>query len=236
MCRADRFDHDSKMGAREVLTRVEQRARSGGFAVPDVVKNPENYPRSTVDSVVQGLENLALGKEPESVRSGAAVALASAGSDKHIIAGVFDRKVQVYRKSTNNMVRGMIIAYIGEGQERGRAIEFLKSVATEDAPPGFDQAPYLAAHALVNFGVPGIAALRELDARGIVRDAKTSGFVNGFLLTRRNDAVADMTLIENYFPLTNPYTAPAPEAPLRYVPYLRRVITPTISRSRSITS
>ena len=170
-----------KMGAREVLTRVEQRARSGGFAVPDVVKNPENYPRSTVDSVVQGLENLALGKEPESVRSGAAVALASAGSDKHIIAGVFDRKVQVYRKSTNNMVRGMIIAYIGEGQERGRAIEFLKSVATEDAPPGFDQAPYLAAHALVNFGVPGIAALRELDARGIVRDAKTSGFVKWIL-------------------------------------------------------
>jgi len=79
------------------------------------------------------------------------------------------------------MVRGMIIAYIGDGQERGRAIEFLKTVATENAPPGFDEAPYLAAHALVNFRAAGIATLRELDASDALRDPKTSGFVKWFL-------------------------------------------------------
>lgn len=170
-----------RTGARDVLTRFEKNARTGRSGVPDVVRHPESYPRTTVDSVIAGLEMLAVSAEPELVRSEAAVALASAGSDDHPIPGVFEKKVQLYQRSNSNLVRGMIIAYIDSGQERTRAIDFLKATATSPAPPRFDAAPFLAAQHLSFMGAEGRAILTELYASGRLKDPHTFGFVKWFL-------------------------------------------------------
>lgn len=169
--------------ARETLTQFETTARQGRSAIPDAVLHPENYSATTVDSVVAGLENLALSGESELVRSEAAIALASAGSANHPIPGAFEAKVKVYERSTSNLVRGMIINFIDTGQERQRAIEFLKSTAISVGPPRFDEAPFLAAQHLGFMGAEGRAVLAELHSSGKLKDPRARGYVQWLLTT-----------------------------------------------------
>jgi hypothetical protein len=173
-----------RTGAREVLARFEKHAQAGNAAVPDVVRHPENYPRTTVDSVIDGLENLAMRAEPEFARRDAIIALTLAGSDKHPIPGIFERVMRVYQRSDSHLVRVMVIGYIADGQDRARAIEFLKSTATTPPPPRFDVAPILAAQQLSHMAGEGRAILSELYAKGAIQDPRAYGFVRWFLTTQ----------------------------------------------------
>ena len=170
-----------RMDARDALLRFETHAKAGRAGVPDAVRHPENYPRTTVDSVLAGLENLALNGDPDLVRGEAAMALSLAGSEKHPIAGLFEKVVQVYQRSNSHLVRVTVIRYVARGQDRARAIEFLKSTATTPAPPRFDAAPFLAAQELSFMGAEGRAILSKLYANGAIRDVRARGFVRWFL-------------------------------------------------------
>jgi len=167
--------------AREVVARFEKRAQTGNAGVPEVLRHPENFPGPTVDSIVDGLENLALRAQPEFARRDAIIALALAGSNKKPISGIFERVMRVYQRSDSHLVRVMIIGYIAEGQDRARGIEFLKSTATSPPPPGFDMAPVLAAQQLSYMGAEGRAILSELNANGAIKDSRANGFVKWLL-------------------------------------------------------
>src|SRR5438067_4503461 len=62
--------------AQEVLMQFQEWARTGTTGVPDVVEHPENYPRPRHDSVIAGLEKLAVNSDEERVRGQAAMVLA----------------------------------------------------------------------------------------------------------------------------------------------------------------
>ena len=169
-------------GAPAQLARFEENAKTGKSSSPDALRHPENYARATVDAVADGLENIALSKEPDLVRQQAVIALTGAGSKNQPIAGMFDRVTTLYKRS-DHFVCVMIISYIARGQDRARGIEFLKSTATASAPLQCDSAPFLAAQELSFTGAEGRAILRELYSRGALTDPRARDFARWFLST-----------------------------------------------------
>jgi hypothetical protein len=169
-------------GATEVLANFEKRAKSGDGTVLQIILHPEEYPRARVDSVIDGLEKLALSVESELVRTEAAGALGMAGSAKKALPGVFNRELRVYRNSTSRTVRAMIVHHMWDQSERDRAIAFLKSIAVQDSDrEDFSGAPFLASMSLSEMGADGRSALAELGEKRLLRDARTAGFVDWFL-------------------------------------------------------
>jgi hypothetical protein len=172
-------------GANEILTSFEKAARTGLSATPDIVRHPENYPRARVDSVIDGLERIALTADPEFVGSSAAAAVTIAGAAERAPPGTLDRALSLYRRSSQTAVRASVVHYMHGQKDRGRAIAFLKSIAAQDsANRDFDGAPFIAAMVLSEMTEDGRAALLDLRDRKLLRDGETAGFVNWFLRTR----------------------------------------------------
>jgi len=173
-------------GAHEVLAIFEKNAQIGlSYAPPDIVRHPENYPRARVDSVIDGLERLALSADPQFVGSSAAAALTIAGAAESALPGIFGRVLSVYRRSSSAVVRGMILQCMYYENDRGRAIAFLKSVAAQDpANRDFDGAPFMAAMALREMAEDGRVALTDLRDKNLLRDPRTIGFVKWYLHTK----------------------------------------------------
>lgn len=172
-------------GAREALAIFEERVRLGQRSAPDQVRSPEEYPRNRVDSVVNGLETLALSARSENLATSAAAALGLAGAAKRGIPGVFDRMVRVYRSSSSDAVRAMIIHYMYDQSDRRVAIGFLKSIASQDpAHQDFDGGQFIAAMVLSEMGTDGRTALVELHDQHLLRDHRTDGFVDWYLRNR----------------------------------------------------
>lgn len=173
-----------RTSASELLARFETHARTGAAGLPDIVKHPENYPATMVDSVIAGLETLAWSDKPDIVRGEATIALTVAGSDKRPIPGLFERVVRLYQNSHNDQVRVTVIRYIANGHDHARGIEFLKSTAMAQAPPDFYYAPLLAAETLSFMGAEGRAILTALDAKGVIQDSRARDYVRYFLTTQ----------------------------------------------------
>lgn len=169
-------------GAHEVLAIFEKRAKSGEGDAPDQVLYPKQYPRVRVDSVIDGLERLALTAESEDVARSAAAAVASAGATKRGMSGILDRTLRIYKHSSSLRVRATIVHFMRDQGDRDRAIAFLRSVAAQDSEQqDFDGAPFLAAMALSEMGVEGRSVLSELRQKRLLRDERTAGFVDWFL-------------------------------------------------------
>ena len=172
-------------GAKEVLANFEEfsRTRRGGF--PDEVRHPERYTAERVDSVLRGLERIALSGEPKFVGSTAAASLSRAGSLKNPPKGVFDRQLRVYGKSKEPLVRLTILNRMFEQNDRTRSLAFLKSVAGESTDhQDFEDAALSAVDGLSRMGPAGRAALIDLRDKKLLRDGKAIGFVN-WVLTQK---------------------------------------------------
>lgn len=169
-------------GADEVLSVFQKRAKSGEASAPAQITYPDRYPRARVDSVINGLETLALTAESQDVRTQAAAALGLGASAQRGLAGMFDRELRVYRNSTSGLVRGVILHFMSDQTERERAILFLRSIATQGPEhQDFDGAPLIAATKLSEMGAEGRGVLADLHEKQLLRDGRTAGFVYWFL-------------------------------------------------------
>jgi hypothetical protein len=171
----------SSMSARAWLAHFEKMAKRGaGGDGADIVLHPGFYPRARVDSVIDGLERIALASGSQFVRGQAVAALSMAGSDDAPIPGVFERAINIYNRSDSHQVRGMIIGYMSHQRDRAKALSFLRSVAMED-PEQTDDLPFLAVNTLSEMGNGGRVTLVELLDNELLRDPKSIGFVKWFL-------------------------------------------------------
>jgi hypothetical protein len=172
----------SRRDAKETLADFQKFARTRMGSYPEEVRHPEKFGSARVDSILDGLEQIALTAEPRFTGSTAAAALAHAGSVEKAPPGVFDREVRVYAKSKHPIVRLTILNTMFEQKERARALAFLKSVAAQRTDQqDFQDAAFTAAEGLSRMGADGRAALIDLRGRGVIRDGNAIGFVNWFL-------------------------------------------------------
>lgn len=172
-----------QLNAQEVLTQFQQQAGTGITGDPAIVIHAENYPRARHDSVIAGLEKLAVNSDEERVRGQAAMVLAAAASNTEN-PGLFERVVRLYATSNSHLVRVSVVHYIAKGKDPTRGIEFLKSILTSPAPRDFDGGPYLAAQELSFMGPEGRAILNDLNGRGLIVDSQARDYTQWFLANR----------------------------------------------------
>lgn len=172
----------SPRGAKETLADFQKFGRTRRGSFPDEVRHPERYGSTRVDSVLAGLEQIALTAEPRFIGSSAAASLAHAGSVENAPPGVFDREERVYAKSKYPIVRLTILNRMFEQKERVRSLRFLRSVAAQRTEQqDFQDAAVTAVEGLSRMGVEGRAALIDMRDRNLLRDGKAIGYVAWFL-------------------------------------------------------
>lgn len=175
----------AKPSARQTLVQFEESAKSGSASLSWMLRHPEKYSRATLDSVVDGLERLALESKSDLVSSSAAAALASAGSTDRPLPGSLQRTLAVYKRSGSGLVRRVVLGLMYNQHDRAGAIVFLKSVASQDpARPDFADAPLEAVSTLSYMGLQGRIALSELRSQGVLRDPAAKGFVDWYFAPR----------------------------------------------------
>jgi hypothetical protein len=128
---------------------------------------------SAADSVADGLEGLALGSGSPAVRHAAATWLSLAGEEtvRAPAPGTVQRMEAVYRKTDDAVVRSILVGRMDRMAERQAALNFLRRVAVQATDEAdFEGAPWHAVSALARMGSPGLAVLRELSSRGLLRD------------------------------------------------------------------
>jgi hypothetical protein len=176
--------------AHQTLTSFETRLKAHQpTATPDQIVNPKSYPRSQVDSVVDGLVFLALNSESDHVKQMAATSLAKGASIQRPIPGIFGRMLDVYSRSPDNHIVHIAIIHSMQGQrDRARALAFLKAVAlTRGDPNPVDGSgdPVWAVETLSLMGATGRAALIELRDLNQFRNPGAAGYVRWFLQQKR---------------------------------------------------
>lgn len=128
--------------------------------------SPERYPASLVQSVMNGLADLAVSHSDKRVRRSAAVSIAVSGMAAAQPVGVVQRMRAVYDRSADPDVRAVLVNYSPLQNETEEATRFLVHVATGDR--GRDVAPFpdevLALDALSKIGPTGRAALEQIHA------------------------------------------------------------------------
>jgi len=169
---------------REMLSLSEAGGTSSGAAA--ILQQRKKYPPAKIDSLVGGLERLAITAATPIARMSAAGALANAGAGEDPLPGAFDRIVAVYRRSGEDLVRRIILSNMSIQHDKERAIAFLKVVAGE--PPDsqdFTSASLSAVSKLGSMGDPGLAALAQLRESGALRDGKARGYVEWYFRERK---------------------------------------------------
>ena len=168
--------------AQHLLSSFEKRAATGSASLGTLLRQPERYEKLTIDSLVDGLEKLALSSSSSVVRSNAAWNLAIAGSARLSDRNLLNRLVRVYEQSTDELVRRSILGRMHVQQNRPAAIRFLIKVATEStSQQDYEEASLEAVSTLSYMGAEGKAALLILQRNGELRDPAARGFVEWFL-------------------------------------------------------
>ena len=142
---------------------------------------PSRSDASLVGAVLDGLEQLALLSDDQSVRSAAVLAISTRGLKTYPwpISNTVLRLARVYHQSTDWEVRYIVVQRMAHQVEEGEAIAFLEAVAQEDNPldRGSDlPATRLALESLNRMGAPGRTVLERLHAQGTV-----PGIAKGYL-------------------------------------------------------
>lgn len=175
-------------GAKEMLAGAQiaaERSGSAGYGLSQVLAHPDQYPAAVLDSIVNGVEWMALHLKDGRARMWAAQTLATAGEIQRPMPDAFDRLIGLYRKADDQYVRSMILNRMEAQSDQTRAIAFLRDVALQ-SPRNQDvaQASLFAVSALSHMGTRGRAALIELRNSGTMTDPSAIGFVNWFLNTQ----------------------------------------------------
>jgi hypothetical protein len=176
--------------ADQTLTNFETRLKAHQpTAIPDQILNPMSYPRSQVDSIVDGLVFLALHSESVHVRQMSATSLVKGASVQQPIPGIFDRVLDLFSRSPDNEIVHISIISGMQGQrDRVRALAFLRSVAlTRGDPNPVDGTgdPLWAVETLSFMGAAGRSALIELRDAKQFRNPRAAGYVNWFLMQKK---------------------------------------------------
>lgn len=152
------------------------------FAVSEVMSRPGSFKRGFIDSVARGLEELALNGRKPLVRHRAVGLVARLGEvGPHTQeSGSVARLARIYRRSNDGVVKGVILFLMTRQREQGLALSFIASIAAEpptgrtDSAVCFPDCPLTlqlqAVQTLNRLGPRGHAILRDLRARGAIRD------------------------------------------------------------------
>lgn len=184
-------DRPAKGSAAAVLARFERAYRTDSATTDangqlrTLLWSGDRSRPAFTDSLLSGLENLALKSEDRDIRVNATTTLASAGYQvDHPVPNVFDRVARIYRSTDDWSVRMHIILSSSWMAERSKAIRLLKSVAAQHGTSrDYEDAPWHAVGSLHKMGAEGRVALRDLQRQGTVRDPKAQGFVQWSLST-----------------------------------------------------
>jgi hypothetical protein len=168
-------------GMKQLLSSFEKRAHSGSASLGSVVRHPELYTTAQFDSLIGGLERLALVSESALVRGEAARNIAAAGSAEYSEPRIIHRLIALYEKSDDELVKRSILARMYQQKDRRAAIVFLKGVASKSIEKqDYPDASFEAASNLTHMGDEGVNALAELRRTGQLRDPEARGFVEWF--------------------------------------------------------
>jgi hypothetical protein len=137
------------------------------------------FPAATVDSVAAGLERLALTHPDEHVTRAAVYSLGFLGDGKGSLrSGNVARLIRIYR-ATDYPRRAAVVGVLGRAGERGAAAAFLRSVAVGDTAGPDGRLPKQAVFSLSILGPEGVATLRELHQRGLVKEQDARMLLGG---------------------------------------------------------
>lgn len=159
----------------EVLEQFALDARSRGLepsewgesvAMSILTQWGEIAPART-DSLLDGLERLALAGSNEYVRQSAASTILFSVPER---PGTAARLLRIYRRSPDPLVRSTIASASIRLRERALLIPLLKELATQDeSNEDFTEASWVAVSVLLHMDEEGRQALRELHASGRAR-------------------------------------------------------------------
>jgi HEAT repeat protein len=149
---------------------------SASLDLTHVLTYHSDYPTADVQSLLQGLEQLALTATPPRLRAEAAFRLSIPGSHRtsRPLPGMFARLERVYRASSDPLVRSVVVDAMGDLADRREAVAFLEQVAAQH-PPAFAGAAGRAMASLLTMGDEGRAGLKRLHETGAVRDPEAKG-------------------------------------------------------------
>ncbi|HET7232994.1 MAG TPA: hypothetical protein VFJ16_23495 [Longimicrobium sp.] len=175
-----------RMSVTEVLARFRQGAleanpnRDGAMnAIARLLGINPIYAPATVDSVLAGLERMALDESSEAVANAGAAMLARSGQ---LLGprggGVLPRMLRLYEATTNPVVRLMIIQGVAlqPDSETDEGIAFLTQVAESTDTVSEDE-PWYAVATLDKMGEPGRSAMQRLHRNSAVRNGKARGYL-----------------------------------------------------------
>jgi hypothetical protein len=134
---------------------------------------PGDYPAADLESLMRGLEELAVTGSTPRLRAQAAFSLALPGSKHavHAVPGTFVRLERVYRRSTDPVTRSLLIDVMGDLTEQREAAAFLERLAKQERAD-FAEAQYKAIQSLRRLDEEGRAVLKKLHDTGAVTEAK----------------------------------------------------------------
>ena len=135
--------------------------------------NHGDYPAAYLESLVSGLDELAVSGSTPRLRAEAAVSLSIPGSKRavHPIPGIFARLERVYRRSTDPLTQSVLIDVMGESTARQHAAKFLERIAKQE-PADFSEAQYKAIQSLRRLDEEGRMVLKRLHETKVVREPK----------------------------------------------------------------
>ncbi|HYW07056.1 MAG TPA: hypothetical protein VE913_08880 [Longimicrobium sp.] len=137
------------------------------------------FPVATVDSVADGLERLAFTHPDEQVTRAAVYSLGFLGDGKGSLRrGNVARLIRIYRAADYRR-RSAVVDVLGRAGERGAAAAFLRSVAVGDTIGPDRRLPEQAVFSLSLLGPEGVATLRELHERGLVKESGARMLLGG---------------------------------------------------------
>jgi hypothetical protein len=162
-----------------ILQQFERDGTTHQNSLLAIVGYPERHGRAKVDSVLDGLEQLALTSTSELVRMRAAGNLAMAGASERPVPGALQRTTRVYQSSNDPRVRRQILGLMVFQKDRNGAIDVLKAVVIQArGEEDFPEAQSWAASALHWMGKEAAAALVELRDKGAIEDPVARGMVD----------------------------------------------------------
>ncbi len=157
------------------MQRLDQRICSSlkGEVVMAVVLEWRRYRPVVVDSILDGLERLALTSDNQRVRIAAAIWLGTPGEMDPPRPGIVDRLSRVYRTCDDQAVRRALVGPAFSQRDTAAALQFLEMVARDDRPEdrGSDEPPARGAvQYLARLGPRGRAVLERLQREGGVKN------------------------------------------------------------------
>lgn len=152
---------------------LDRRFMAGGNLTYILLRH-STYPAAYVETLLRGLEDLALRSSATRLRSESVLLMAIVGS--HRVADplpeTYARLIRIYQGSQDGLVRLMVISAMGDLAVRSRAAAFLEGVAAR-YPLRYVTEPDAAVQSLLRLGEEGRAVLKRLHETGAVQHQET---------------------------------------------------------------